>query len=126
MKKRIITSLAILALFTLAIAAYAYNQGTTTVKTTASCCKKDGASCPMKGKGHDDKAEHAGMSCCKKHGDDHAKGTDHAKAEGHSCCDCCGDSCPMKKKGEATATAADGKSCCDNCDCCKGKTEKPV
>ena len=125
MKKRIIASLAIIALFGLAIAAYAYTQTSTVATTTSSCCKKDGASCPMKGKGHDDKGEHGKMSCCKKHGDDHAKGGDHSKAEGHSC-DCCGDSCPMKKKDGVTAASSDGKSCCDDCECCKAKTEKPV
>ena len=123
MKKRIIASLAIIALFGLAIAAYAYTQNTTVATTATSCCKKDGDSCPMKGKGHDDKSGHAEMSCCKKHGDDHAKGGDHSKAEGHECCGCCGDSCPMKKKDGTTAVSTDGKSCCDDCACCKGKTE---
>ncbi len=109
----------IVAVFGLAIAALAYTQGTTKPTTAASCCKKDGDSCPMKGKDHDDKGEHAKMSCCKKHGDDHAKG------DGHSC-DCCGDSCPMKKKDGAAAVSSDEKSCCDDCACCKGTTEKAV
>ena len=127
MKKRIILLVAIAVVFGLTIAAYAYTRGTTTVSTAACCCKKDAESCPMKGK--DDKSDHAGMSCCKKHGDDHAKGGDHSKAEGHSCCGCCGDSCPMKKgEGKATtvSASADGKSCCDNCECCKGKTKTSV
>jgi len=122
MKKKFIASLSILAVFAFAIAAYAYTQTTALVGgATASCCKsKD--SCPMKMKGHeghDPKAEHAGMSCCKKHDGQNADG---------KACDCCGDSCPMKK-GEgssATATADDGKNCCDSCDCCKGKAETAV
>ena len=113
MRKRITASLTIIAIFALAIAAFAYTRGTTTtISAVASCCKKDGDSCPMKGKGHDDKSEHAKMSCCKKHVGEHAK------ADGH---ECCGDSCPMKKgegKGTDVSSTADGKSCCDNCDCC--------
>ena len=122
MKKRIIASLAIIAIFGLAIAAYAYTQNSSVVTNAASCCKKDGDSCPMKGKGHDEKRGHGEMSCCRKHGDDHAKGGDHSKAEGHSCCGS-GDSCPMKKKEGAESASTDGKSCCDDCACCKGKTE---
>jgi hypothetical protein len=123
MKKGIIASLAIVALLGLAIAAYAYTRTTATATTAACCCKKEGDSCPMKSKGHDDKAGEHKMSCCKKHGEDHAKGGDHAKAEGHECCGCCGDSCPMKKKDGATAVSSDGKSCCDDCACCKDKTD---
>jgi len=125
MKKRIIAIFAIVAVFGLAIAAFAYTQTTTSTTVSASCCKD---SCPMKNKDGNN-AEH---------------GKDHAKGEGHKCCgdscpmkgehakgeahNCCGDSCPMKKKdGPATATAAsateDGKSCCDNCECCKGKAK---
>lgn len=122
MKKGIIASLAIIALFGLAIAAYAYTRTTATATTAACCCKKEGDSCPMKSKGHDDKAGEHKMSCCKKHGDDHAKGGDHAKGEGHAC-DCCGDSCPMKKKDGATGVSSDAKSCCDDCACCKDKAE---
>ena len=116
MKKRTIATLVVLALFALSIAAFAYTR-TNSVVADKTCCCKSGDSCPMKSKGHDDKGgDHAKMSCCKKHGDDHAK------AEGHAGCDCCGDSCPMKKKDGASATAAtDGKSCCDDCDCCKEK-----
>ena len=97
MKKKILFAFAILAVLSLAIAAFAYGGiAVTNVGDKASCCKKD--SCPM-------------------------KSGDHAKMEGH---DCCGDSCPMKKKeGASTAIAVsasdDGKSCCDNCDCCKAK-----
>ena len=116
MKKKIIALLAIIALFGLAIATYAYTTTSSTTTPAACCCKKDGDSCPMKGKGHDDKGEHANMSCCKKHDGDHAKAEDHT-------CDCCGDSCPMKKKDGATAAASDAKSCCDDCECCKGKHE---
>jgi hypothetical protein len=125
MKRRIIGLMVIIAMFGLAIAAFAYAQETTRATTAACCCKKDSDSCPMKGKGHDDKGEHAKMSCCSKHGGDHAKGEDHSKADGHSC-DCCGDSCPMKKKDGATAVSSDEKSCCEDCACCKAKTEKPV
>ena len=122
MKKKLIASLAVVAIFILAIAAYAYTQNNTTIRPTASCCKsKD--SCPMKSKGHDGSGEHAKMSCCKKHDGEHAE------AEG-SCCDCCGDSCPMKKKdGAATisvSTAEEGKDCCDNCDCCKGRANTSI
>ena len=148
MKKRTIATLVVLALFALTMVAVAYTR-TSNVVVDKSCCCKSGDSCPMKAKGHDDKkGEHAKMSCCAKHGDDHAKGEDHAKAEGHSCCGdscpmkkkdgatatgasatadhsccgCCGDSCPMKKKEGTTATSAtDEKSCCDDCACCKDK-----
>ena len=121
MKKRTIATLVVLALFALTIAAFAYTK-TNNVVAGKACCCKSADSCPMKGKGHDDKnGEHAKMSCCAKHGDDHAKGGDHAKAEGH---ECCGDSCSMKKKDGATATTAtDNKSCCDDCDCCKEKAK---
>lgn len=107
MKRKIIGLLAIVALFALAIAAYAYTSVNTAV-TNASCCcsKKEGDSCPMKKKGHD------------------AQNGEHAKTEGeHSCCGCCGDSCPMKKGVTAVLSVTDGKSCCDDCDCCKGKKE---
>jgi hypothetical protein len=124
MKKRIIATFAVLTLFMLAIAAYAYTTTSSELAADKSCCaKKD--SCPMKSKGHDGKDGDHKMSCCSKHGDDHAKGTDHAAGADHKNCDCCGDSCPMKKKdGPASATAAaagdDKKSCCDDCECCKG------
>lgn len=129
MKKRIIASLAILAVFGLVIATYAYNQTANTKSAKASCCKKSD-SCPMKAKmSHEKTSEHAGKSCPMKDRAEHEKSGDHAKTEGHSC-DCCGDSCPMKKDGEAKATAAsatdEGKNCCDNCDCCKDKTETSV
>jgi hypothetical protein len=123
MKKKVLAMFAIVAMFALAIAAYAYtNTSVTLADDKPSCCaKKD--SCPMKSKGHDGKEGEHKMSCCK-HGEDHAKGADHAN------CDCCGDSCPMKKgeapKSTAVSTADDKKNCCDNCDCCKGKTEKTV
>ena len=125
MKKRSLFAFAVMAVLSLAIAAFAYGGlATGSVDNKASCCKKD--SCPMMK--HDDKSgEHAkgehkccGDSCPMKSKD----GT--ATAENHKC-DCCGDSCPMKKKdGTATAVSAteEGKSCCDNCDCCKGKEKK--
>ena len=120
MKKRTIAMLVVIALFALTIAAFAYTR-TSSVVAGKACCCKSADSCPMKSK--DDKGgEHANMSCCKKHGDDHAK------AGGHAGCDCCGDSCPMKKKDGATATSgtADEKSCCDDCDCCKDKGKTSV
>jgi hypothetical protein len=115
MKSKLIALFAIVAVFGLAIAAYAYTT-TTDNKAKASCCAKHD-SCPMKSKGHDEKGEHAGMSCPM---GNHDNGQ--AKAEGHSC-DCCGDSCPMKKDGAPTSTASsvEGENCCDNCDCCGGK-----
>ena len=124
MNKRLFATLAILALFTLA--AFAYTRTTTTkVAGGKACCCKSADSCPMMAKGHDAKSgDHAKMSCCAKHGDDHEKGGEHAKGEGHTCC---GDSCPMKK-GEKPATsevagmkataAAEGHSCC----CCSGES----
>ncbi len=116
--------LAILAVFGLAIAAYAYTQNETIAAgTDKACCSKGGESCPMKAKGHDDKGEHVGMSC-----DKMKSGSDHATAEGHECCGCCGDSCPMEKKeGAMAATSASAtdvtNGCCDNCECCKGKDQ---
>jgi len=112
MRKKLIASLSILAVFAFAIAAFAYTQNTASIADKPSCCKsKD--SCPMKSKGHDANGEHAKMSCCK-----HAEG---------KACDCCGDSCPMKKEGAAAVSAsAESKDCCDNCDCCKGKKETSV
>ena len=129
MKKRILAIFAIIAVFGLAIAAYAYTQTITRTTASASCCKD---SCPMKNKDGQHGKDHAkgeGHNCC---GDscpmkgEHGKSGDHAKGEGHNCC---GDSCPMKKKeGNATVTAVssteDGKGCCDNCECCKGKAKK--
>ena len=131
MKKRIIAIFAIVAMFSLGIAAYAYTQTTANTTASASCCKD---SCPMKNKDANhgehgkDHAKGEGHTCC---GDscpmkgEHAKDGEHAKGEAHNCC---GDSCPMKKKdGKATATAAsateDGQNCCDNCECCKGKAK---
>jgi len=127
MKKKILFAFAILAVLSMAIAAFAYGGiAVTNVGDKASCCKKD--SCPMKVKGHeghDANGEHAKMDCCKKHDGDHAK------AEGKTC-DCCGDSCPMKKSDGASATdaSAEGKSCCDCCgDSCpmkKGEKDTSV
>ncbi len=123
MRKQIIALLTIVAVFGIAIAAYAYSQNQT-AGPDKSCCSKGGDSCPMKAKGHEDKGEHAGMSCDKMKG----HGSEHAKAEGHESCGCCGDSCPMKGK-VATTTATSvvageaTKSCCDSCECCKGKDE---
>ena len=108
MKKRIIALFAIVAVFGLALFAYAQN---TRVHSDRSCCTKD--SCPIKKK---DASGKKSTSCC----DD---------------CDCCkdgkctGDSCPMKKKdGEVKATSVStsekGKNCCDNCDRCKGKHDQ--
>ncbi|MBA3352798.1 MAG: hypothetical protein H0U23_10300 [Blastocatellia bacterium] len=128
MKIRIISMLAILAVFGLAIAAYAYTQNqTTTTGSDKACCSKGSESCPMKAKGHDDKGEHAGMSCDKMN----SHSSELAKAEGHECCSCCGDSCPMKKKEGSMAaisasTTDDTNACCDNCECCNGKGEDEV
>jgi hypothetical protein len=147
MRKKLIASLSILAIFAFAIAAFAYAQTTNTLADKPSCC---GDSCPMTKKGHDGhdaKAEHAKMDCCKKH--DGSEGMAEGKsccgdscpmkkkgegaattaatapaAEGKGGCDCCGDSCPMKKKSEgaaAAATSAEGEDCC--CDCCKAEKE---
>ena len=115
MKKRIVVLLTIVGLLGLAVAAFAYTSNTSTATTAASCCKKQGDSCPMKGQGHDDNAAYAKASCCKKHE------AEHSKAEGHSC-DCCGDSCPMTKDASAGASS-DGTSCCDDCACCTGKKD---
>lgn len=123
MKKRIIAMLTILAVFGLAVAAYAYTRNqTATTGLDKACCSKSADSCPMKAKGHDEKGEHAGMSCDKMK----SHGSEHAMAEGHECCGSCGDACPMKKQEGRTAVASEGKSCCDACECCKAKTDKAV
>ena len=115
MKKKFLTLFALFALFSLAVAAYAYTNNTG-VSTSSSCCTgKD--SCPMKGKSeHGGGGDHAKMSCCKKHDGGHAKKAEDAP------CDCCGDSCPMKK-GDGVAKTEDGKNCCDDCECCKDKAK---
>lgn len=120
MKKRIIAAFAIIALFALAIAAYAYTASTPATTAKSCCCKNEG-SCPMKAMNHDAQGEHAKMSCPMHKGDQAKSGTD-------GCCGCCGDSCPMKKEGAAATSGAttEGKSCCDDCACCKGKTESAV
>ena len=132
MKKRFLAVFAIMAIFSLAIAAFAYVNTSTTTAASADCC---GDSCPMKKKDGNhaehgkDHAKGEGHNCCgdscPMKGEHDKAGGDHAKMEGHSCC---GDSCPMKKKdGEAKTTAAsasdEGKSCCDNCPCCKDKAK---
>ena len=118
MRKKLIASLSILAVFAFAIAAFAYTQSSAPISDKPSC-RKSKDSCPMKSKGHGSAGEHAKMDCCKKHDGQHAEGNS---------CDCCGDSCPMKKKDGAAAApaSAEGKDCCDNCDCCKGKEETAV
>src|SRR5688500_17545959 len=111
MKNRIIALLAIIAVFGLAL--FAYAQSTSVNSERSSCCSKD--SCPMKKK---DASGKVAASCCDN-------------------CDCCkdgkctGDSCPMKKKdGEAkvnsVSASEEGKNCCDNCACCKGKHDHNV
>src|SRR5687768_16558676 len=132
MKKKILAVCALVALFGLGIAAYAYTLTAADTRVDRpSCCAKsdscpmnahkaDGAktheSCPMKAPKAD--AGKAHESCPMK-----AHITDTAKADGHNCCECFGDSCPMKKSGEATATASAAAAavaktdCC--CDCCK-------
>lgn len=118
MKSKILALFAILVVFGLALAAYAYTKTTVSGdKATMSCCAKSD-SCPMKARGHDHQGEHAGKSCPMKHD---------AKAGDHKCC---GDACPLKKEGAPESTAAisseNGESCCDNCDCCTGKHEQAV
>ncbi len=130
MRMRIISMITILAVFGLAIAAYAYTQNqTATTGSDKACCSKGSESCPMKAKGHDDKGEHAGMSCDKMK----SHGSEFAKADGQECCSCCGDSCPMtKKEGSIAATSVattedtkdDTNACCDSCECCKGKGDE--
>ena len=114
MKKKLIVTISVLAVFVLSIAAVALSRTAPSFATAESCCA--GGSCPMK----KNKAESAKKeSCCDK-------------------CDCCGEgkakaeSCPMMKKNsdEQSAGAATevnsqnvvvvkGESCC-SCSCCGG------
>ncbi|MBK9154865.1 MAG: hypothetical protein IPM25_11730 [Chloracidobacterium sp.] len=128
MKKKLVAVFAIVAVFGLAIAAYAYTQTTFNTTASASCCKDN---CPMKNKDAEHGKDHANGEAHKCCGDscpmkgEHGKTGDHSKMDGHNCC---GDSCPMKKKDGETMTTAvsasdEGKNCCDSCDCCKGKAK---
>ncbi len=122
MKTRVLAIFAILAVFGLAIAAYAYKLNTVGMSAEkASCCAKD--SCPMMAAGeHKMSGEHAKMSCAMKHGDEKAQG------QGNQSCECCGDSCPMKKDAAAAVAAvgseADDGGCCESCTCCGGEGVK--
>lgn len=132
MKNKLTALFTIVAVFGLAIAAYAYTRTTTGPTSAAESCCKD--SCPMAkkdsaehGKDHAKTEDHGccGDSCPMKKGEQ-GKSGEHASGETHNCC---GDSCQMKKKDGETKTAApvsasdDAKNCCDNCECCKGKTK---
>lgn len=118
MKTKIFATFAVIALFALTIAAYAYARSNNTTVAKTGCCKS-ADSCPMKAGMDHDKAEAHNGHCCQKHADGAVQPEGHA-----SSCDCCGDSCPMKKGDGATAAVAgDGKSCCDSCDCCKDKAK---
>ena len=123
--KRIILAICVMLVFGLAVAAIAYQRSTVTATaSTASCCKHEGASCPMK----KDAAGKESASCCDenccKDGSCPMKGG--AAGGKHS------ESCPMKDKdgqaSHATMTAAEheamkaeGKSCC--CACCGAKQD---
>ncbi len=110
MNKRSILAIAVMLVFGLSVAAFAYQQTTGTDRTAMSCCCCNGDSCPMKKK---DASTGEKASCC----DD---------------CDCCkGDSCPMKKKGKKTGAAemrihgivvASSSETC-SCSCCDHKKD---
>lgn len=106
MKKKLIASLSIIAVFAFAIAAYALTQNTSPT-TPPSCCKSTD-SCPIKANTAK-VGEHAKSDCC------------------NDGCNCCkGGSCPMKKGEKATKASSAGeaeaeKKCCNTCDCCASK-----
>lgn len=124
MKKKIIFVFAMVGVFALAIAAYAYTQSYAGVAEKASCCaKKD--SCPMKGEMASHTDHQAGKSCpMGEHGARHASAA--VTGEDGCCgCACCADSCPMNaEKGQAAK--AEGESCCTCCDCCGGEKTAEV
>ncbi|MFM9903378.1 MAG: hypothetical protein ACKVQJ_02270 [Pyrinomonadaceae bacterium] len=125
MKRKLIMSIALIALFGLSIAVFAYSRTTISSAKAMSCCCCSGDSCPVKNKGA---STGETASCCDN-------------------CDCCkGDSCPMKHDGEKmagmpescpmmnkggnkentavlTTAATDHKAGCD-CSCCKQDKEK--
>ena len=101
MKKRILLAVSILLVFGLAIAAFAYQQSTSTV-TKAACCCCSGDSCPMKKKDSARVGETA--SCCDKD---------------NCCCKNGGESCPMKGKDHTAMhqeiSSGEAKGCCPCC-----------
>ncbi|MGI8640795.1 MAG: hypothetical protein ACR2MG_12725 [Pyrinomonadaceae bacterium] len=101
MKKRILLAIAVLLVFGLTIAAFAYNKTNTTNQAAMDCCKKND-SCPLKNKSSDAAVKE---DCCLKD-----------------------DSCPMKDKQAQDSsvdmknvTVVSGESCCHpGADCCNG------
>ena len=112
MKSRILFTATLLAIFAMAVVAFAYNSQTGTTKAAAAeCCCKSG-SCPMK----------------KMDGEAAKTSADGEKKE--SCCDmpecCCnGGACPMMKKGDQ-AKAGVEKAAEHKMDCCKDGDSCPM
>ncbi len=117
MKSKILLVLTAVFVLGLAVAVYAFNKTSSSVKASASCCAKSDA-CPLKNKAAQTTAEnHSTASCCDRA--DYCcktdacpmKASDGEKGAAGCCDSCCGGSCPMKNKNETAFNQTAGESC---------------